>query len=96
MNDAPTETDIKEEAAKVASMIDAARRLTAEDKTVDLSALEGKVRKLCEGFHQQADSGDTECMVLINVIIGELEKLEAELTAKKGQMEEQGGEHHGS
>lgn len=70
------------EIEKVAALIAAARRLSAENKMVDLGALEGKANDLRAAIGKEApDDLDTVKASLVEVVEG-LDGLEAELTAQ--------------
>ena len=84
MSESPAtpEPDVAVEVRKVASLISTARRLLAEGKMVDLSALEGKVKTLC-GAICQAPPKDTEGLeASVNDLAEDLDRLTVELTAQ--------------
>ena len=70
------------EADKLTSLVTTARRLLAEQKMVDLSALEGKVRELCDAI-RRAPPGETAAVkASLTAIVEDLDRLAAELTAQ--------------
>ena len=80
------------EIEKVTSLIAAARRLLAEDKLVDLGALEGKVRDL-QAAIEGAAPGDLDTVkALIAALVDGLDGLEAELTAQHRRLNRELGD----
>ena len=74
--------DVRDEARKVASLIDTARRLLAEGRMVELSALEGKVQTLCDAIRRAPPEDAEELKSPIRAILEGLDRLEAELTVQ--------------
>ncbi len=80
--DADPRPEILPEVDKVTSLVATARRLLAEQKMVDLSALEGKVRELCDAI-RRAPPGETAAgKASLTAILEDLDRLAAELTAQ--------------
>ena len=75
--------DIDREIDKVASLITMARRHLAEDRMVDLSALEGKVRVLCASIVDSPPEDADQIMTSVKAMIENLELLARELTAQQ-------------
>ncbi len=90
MNDTLSPTDplggspIKTEVHKVASLVDTARQLLAEGRIVDLSALEGKVRLMCDAIQDAAPEEQAELREPVEAVINALDQLEADLTRQYG------------
>ncbi|MBL6933346.1 MAG: hypothetical protein ISR45_10390 [Rhodospirillales bacterium] len=74
--------ELLEEAQKVSSVIATARRLIADDKTVDLANLEGKVQALCEDAEASDMEGSTDVEEAFNAIVQDLNQLNEEMSAK--------------
>ena len=78
---------IMDEIDKVCSVIATARRLLSDGKMVDLSALEGKVRDLC----QMIEGYKTDDLTVVNQAVEAMRKnldlLEKELTAQYESVE---------
>jgi len=66
----------------VTSLVTTARRLLAEQKMVDLSALEGKVRALCDAVRHLPPGDAAAVKAALTDIVEDLDRLEAELTAQ--------------
>ena len=81
MNESATLTvsEIRDEVHKVASLVDTARRLLAEGSIVDLSALEGKVRVICEAIGEAPGEDLSDLKDPMAAIIDGLDLLEAVL-----------------
>ncbi len=86
MNQTATLTvpEIRDEVHKAASLVDTARRLLSEGRIVDLSALEGKVRVICEAIHQASDEDLADLKDPMAAIIDGLDSLEAALNEQFG------------
>ena len=90
MNDNPSSPDpldgsqIKTEVHKVASLVDTVCQLLAEGRIVDLSALEGKVRLMCDAIQDAAPEEHAELREPVAAIIDALDQLEADLTRQYG------------
>jgi hypothetical protein len=68
---------VREELNKAASMVLTARRLLATGTTVDLSALEGKVRAICEQVAAMGRDDGRPLVPMMETLIGDLDRLEA-------------------
>jgi hypothetical protein len=88
MNQTATLTvpEIRDEVHKVASLVDTARRLLTEGSNVDLSALEGKVRVVCEAIHQASGEDLTDLKESMATIIDGLDSLESALNEQFGSI----------
>ena len=74
--------EVLPEADKLTSLVTTARRLLAEQRMVDLSALDKKVRALCDATrHVPPEDTAAVKAALANILEG-LDRLEAELTAQ--------------
>ncbi len=74
--------EVLPEADKVTSLVTTARRLLAEQTMVDLSALDGKVRALCDSV-RDVPPGDTAAVkAALTGILEDLDRLEEELTVQ--------------
>ncbi|NQV46471.1 MAG: hypothetical protein HQ504_01690 [Rhodospirillaceae bacterium] len=85
MNQQTAKTDLAEildEIDKVDSVIATARRLLAEGKMVDLSALEGKVKGLCKKIESMAPGDISVIDAAVVATRHNLDLLENELTAQ--------------
>ncbi len=67
---------------KVTSLVTTARRLLAGQKMVDLSALDGKVRALCDSIRHVPSEDTAAVKAALTDIVKDLDRLEAELTAQ--------------
>ena len=74
--------EVLPEADKVTSLVTTARRLLAEQTMVDLSALNGKVRALCDSIRQVPPGDPAAVKAALTGIVEDLDRLEAELTAQ--------------
>lgn len=79
------------EIEKVASLIAAARRLLAENKMVDLGALEGKVNDLRAAIEKGAPDDLDAVKVSLAEVVENLDGLEAELTAQHKRLNQELG-----
>lgn len=77
-------TAILEEVDKVESVITTARRLLADGKMVDLTALEGKVGTLCERIVDADLSDSDDVGVALRAVLEKLEQLGDELVNPHG------------
>lgn len=68
---------VREELDKAASLVLTARRLLATGTMVDLSALEGKVRAICEEVAAMARDEGRPLVPVMESLIGDLDRLEA-------------------
>ena len=74
--------EVLPEADKLTSLVTTARRLLAEQKMVDLSALGGKVRVLCDAARHVPPADTAAVKAALTGIVEDLDRLEAELTAQ--------------
>ncbi len=74
--------DVLPEADKLTSLVTTARRLLAAQKMVDLSALDGKVRALCDAIRHVPPEDTAAVKAALTDIVEDLDRLEAELTAQ--------------
>ena len=81
-------TDVKTEVRKVASLVGGARRLLAEGKIVELSALEGKVKAMCEALKHAPPEVAKGLEKPVGAIIEDLDRLQADLTAQHRSLAE--------
>jgi hypothetical protein len=75
------------DAERVAALIATARRLLAAGKTVDLTALEGRVRGLCESLAGNPPPGPgdrLEARALLGHLARDLDGLERDLVESPG------------
>ncbi len=79
------------EIEKVASLIAAARRLLAENKMVDLGALEGKVNELRAAIDGAAPADLDAVKAVLSTVVAGLDELEAELTAQHKRLDRELG-----
>lgn len=68
---------VREELDKAASLVLTARRLLATGTMVDLSALEGKVRSICDQVAAMGREAGRPLMPAMESLIGDLDRLEA-------------------
>lgn len=71
---------VEAELAKVASLIATARRMLAESRIVDLSALEAKVRTLCDALLAAPAETRETLHTEVSQVIADLDRLGEELT----------------
>ncbi len=74
--------EVPPEADKLTSLVTTARRLLAEKKMVDLSALDGKVRALCDAIRRVPPEDTAAVKAALTDILEGLDRLEAELTVQ--------------
>ncbi len=74
--------EVPPEADKLTSLVTTARRLLAEQKMVDLSALDGKVRALCDAIRHVPPEDPAAVKAALTDILEGLDRLEADLTAQ--------------
>ncbi len=86
-----TRSYLAQETEKVATLIAAAGRHIAEGKMVDLSALENKVRVLCQAITEAPAEEARKLKGAIEAILRDLDGLEVDLTDHlknlRGEME---------
>lgn len=80
------------EIEKVTSLIAAARRLLAENKMVDLGALEGKVKELRAAIEKGSADDLDAVKASLSAVVDGLDGLEAELTARHRRLDRELGE----
>lgn len=68
-------TQVREELDKAASLVLTAQRLLATGTMVDLSALEGKVRCICETLGAMAREDGKPLVPVMETLIGDLDRL---------------------
>ena len=68
---------VREELDKAASLVLTARRLLATGTMVDLSALEGKVRAICDQVAAMEREAGQPLLPVMESLIGDLDRLEA-------------------
>lgn len=68
---------VREELDKAASLVVTARRLLATGTMVDLSALEGKVRAICDQVAAMTREDGRPLVPAMESLIGDLDRLEA-------------------
>ena len=74
--------EVLPEADKLTSLVTTARRLLAARKMVDLSALDRRVRALCDSIRHAPPEDTTAVKAALTGILEDLDRLEAELTAQ--------------
>jgi hypothetical protein len=67
--------DIVDELQKVASLVTTARRLLATGTMVDLSALEGKVKAICDALAAMDRDQAQAHLPTIEALVGDLDRL---------------------
>lgn len=73
---------VREELDKAASLVVAARRLLATGTMVDLSALEGKVRFICEQLAAMGREDGRPLVPVMETLIGDLDRLAEAITER--------------
>lgn len=68
-------TSVREELDKAASLVLTARRLLATGTMVDLSALEGKVRAICDQLVAMGREDGRPLVPVMETLIGDLDRL---------------------
>jgi hypothetical protein len=88
MNDEPVTAmaQTREELAKVSSLVLTARRLVAGGALVDLSALEDRVRVVCEAVQQMPIEEGRGLLEDLRALIGRLDQLAGDLEARLEQI----------
>ena len=88
----PTPKDeAREELAKVSSLVLTARRLVAGGALVDLSALEDRVRTICETVQQMPREEGQELLEELQALIGRLDQLAGDLEDRLSQFPREQG-----
>ncbi len=77
---------IIEEAEKTRSLIAASRRHLAEYKSIDLAAMETRVRNLCNNIRSSSKKSREKTKGLICSIIDDLNQLEQEVLARREEI----------
>jgi len=83
-----TETTIREELEKVASLIAGARRLMAEGRSVDLSALEDRVRTIAAAVQHAPGEVQAAYKEHLGVLVEIFDALESDLEGQHKALEE--------
>lgn len=83
---------VREELEKAASLVAAARRLLATGTMVDLSALEGKVRFVCESIAEMAREDGRILLPVMETLITDLDRLETAIRERHEPFAAQPGE----
>jgi hypothetical protein len=76
----------REELAKVSSLVLTARRLVASGALVDLTALEERVRLVCESVQQMPVEEGRSMLDDLRALIGRLDSLAADLESRLAQL----------
>jgi hypothetical protein len=82
------ETVIREELEKAASLISGARRLMAEGRSVDLSAVEDRVRTITTAVQSAPDAVQSAYKEHLSVLLDILDALEIDLENRHKTLEE--------
>lgn len=82
------ETIIREELEKAASLISGARRLMAEGRSVDLSAVEDRVRTITTAFQSAPDVVQSSYKEHLGVLLEILDSLQIDLETRHKALEE--------
>jgi hypothetical protein len=77
-----TSLDIDTRADKVTALIETSRRMLADGRPIDLAALEGKVRALCEAATAAPAEERPRLKAVLAEIIDGLDRLTDDLTAR--------------
>jgi len=87
----PPKEEAREELAKVSSLVLTARRLVAGGTLVDLSALEERVRLICETVQQMPREEGQELLDELQALIGRLDQLAGDLEERLSQFPREQG-----
>lgn len=89
-NGTPADTSaiIHEELEKAASLIAGARRLMAEGRSVDLTALEDRVRTIAASVQDASGEVQETYREHLGILVGILDALESELKSQHKALEE--------
>ena len=82
----PPKDEAREELAKVSSLVLTARRLVAGGALVDLSALEERVRIICDTVQQMPREDGQELLDELQALIGRLDQLAGDLEERLNQL----------
>ena len=83
--------EAREELAKVSSLVLTARRLVAGGTLVDLSALEDRVRIICEAVQQMPREDGQELLDELQALISRLDQLAGDLQERLSQFPREQG-----
>jgi hypothetical protein len=83
--------EAREELAKVSSLVLTARRLVAGGTLVDLSALEDRVRTICDTVQQMPREDGQELLDELQALIGRLDQLARDLQERLAQFPREQG-----
>lgn len=83
--------EAREELAKVSSLVLTARRLVAGGTLVDLSALEDRVRIICEAVQQMPRDDGQELLDELQALISRLDQLAGDLEERLAQFPREQG-----
>jgi len=83
--------EAREELAKVSSLVLTARRLVAGGTLVDLSALEERVRLICDTVQQMPREEGQELLDELQALIGRLDQLAGDLEERLSQFPREQG-----
>lgn len=83
--------EVREELEKAISLVTTARRLLATGTTVDLSALEGKVRFICTGLTSADRDSGRALVPEMEALIAQLDRLTAALDFYYQPLSDQNG-----
>ena len=82
------ETIIREELEKAASLISGARRLMAEGRSVDLSAVEDRIRTITTAVQSAPDAVQSTYKEHLTVLLEILDSLQVDLETRHKALEE--------
>ena len=82
------ETIIREELEKAASLISGARRLMAEGRSVDLSAVEDRIRTITTAVQSAPDAVQSTYKEHLTVLLEILDSLQIDLETRHKALEE--------
>lgn len=83
---------VSQELEKAASMVGTARRLLATGTMVDLSALEGKVRFICESLASMARDDGRALLPDMEALIADLDRLAEAVVERRDPPAAAGGD----
>ncbi len=83
--------EAREELAKVSALVLTARRLVAGGTLVDLSALEDRVRTICDTVQQMPREDGQELLDELQALIGRLDQLARDLQERLAQFPREQG-----
>ncbi|WP_142847858.1 hypothetical protein [Telmatospirillum sp. J64-1] len=82
-----TPDDLRNEVQKISSLVTTARRLLASDKSVDLSALEGKMRHVCAIAALLSPDHARPLLPALEALLASLDELGKDLQAQQSRLE---------